>query len=348
MRKFLKRLGRSVFPRDRRGFTFVEVLITATLIAILVMAVIPLFNVTQQGYTSLEVNTVLSSGGQGALNKIQHRIVENKRLFGNTTADAAFLSRVQLGGAPAALTGSHMPLIVSTASISPSTSTFSAGNVGNCLFFASLGPVKDLDSITTSAGTTCTVRVDIYNFHYYYVAIDTAAPQVIAGKTKRALWEWHSVDFADYQQLNNIADATKKLNVVKALNTANVLYAWDTSQTAVTSAFYTLSSAGAIAAASSQNIPKSSAKNMIVLLRGTTTGGFRYGISPNTDGLSTSDVVPRFATASGEYPGGFEVMIVGANSARQIFIRLVQMAQGSFKGYITREQIVLSTTRDLW
>lgn len=332
------------------GITFVEVMITGALVAILVLAVVPLFQVTNRGFTSLEVNTVLSSGSQQALNKIQHRLVESKRLFSNNANDNAFLNKVTFSGAPSVLTGSKLPVIVSTASISPSSASFSAANVGNSLFFASLDSTADFSDIAVAGGTQG-IRIDTYVFNYYYLSPDSV--QTIGGNAVRRLWEWHSVRYADYIQVLNITDATKRSNTIIALRNSGINYAWCSSATVATSAFYDLTVGGAMTASAGHMIPKGSAsnaqQNMLQLVRGVTTGGFRYSVSPNTSAIfNPKHTVPVYGTASGNFPSGFEVLAVGASGTRHVFIRLVLAAQGSFKGFLSNDQTVLVTARDVW
>ncbi len=352
-RIFLKKTFKSItrIAGGERGITFVEVLITGALVAVLVLSVVPLFNVTSRGFTSLEVNTVLSSGSQAALNKIQHRLVESKRIFGNTASDNAFLAKVTFSGAPSVLSGSKLPVIVSTASISPSSATFNAANVGNSLFFASLDSTADFDDIAVSGGTQG-IRIDTYVFNYYYLSPDSS--QTIGGSAVRRLWEWHSVRYADYIQIVNITDTTKRTNTITALKNSGIDYAWCSSATVATSAFYTLTAGNANPGASSgHSIPKASGsnsqKNMLQLVRGVTTGGFRYSVSPNTSGsFNPKHTVPVYGMASGNFPSGFEVLVVGPSGTRQVFMRLVLAAQGSFKGFLSNDQTVLVTTRDVW
>lgn len=91
---------------------------------------------------------------------------------------------------------------------------------------------------------------------------------------------------------------------------------------------------------------------MITIITGITGGGYHYGVSPNTGGsYNLLYPVPAFATATTSpnvFPNGFETMIVGASSTREVFVRLVLAAQGSFKGTVSNQQVVMATVRDLY
>lgn len=325
----------------------VELLITSAIMAILVLAVVPVFTVTQRGITSSEAHSSLKNGAQKAVNQVQHDLLESKRIFENTANDTAFLARVQLSGAPAALAGSKLPVMEENGSLSPGTTVFFSTSVGNSLFFASVDTPLDL-AVADSLGATSTVRIDRYHFHYYYLAQDTEGG-AISDKVKRQLWHWESVPYADHEQLANIADGVKRSSAAAGLYGNNVLYAWNASATSANAAFYDLSSGGNITANAGHNIPKQSAERIMDFKTGLTAGGYRYSVCPNTGGtFNPPHAVPVFGTSSGDFPSGFEIVAVGPNSARQVFVRLVMVAQGSFKGFVSHEQVVLATARDIW
>lgn len=174
---FLRRHGTRRSTRERdlsRGFTLVELIITTTVMAIMMLTVVPLFDVTNRGYTSLEVSTVLSAGTQAALVRIQTRVSENKRLFGRDAAGISFLARVTPAVSPAVMSGSLLPIIASTGSLTPSGSAFASTNTGNSLLFASVENTVDVSTKNASAGNS-TMRLDAYTFNYYYLASNSSS-----------------------------------------------------------------------------------------------------------------------------------------------------------------------------
>jgi type II secretory pathway pseudopilin PulG len=323
------------------GFTLVELILTTTLMAIMILTVVPLFTVTSRGYTSLEVSTVLSAGTQEALSRIQTKASENKHMFGRDATGIAFLARITPYVSPAPLSGSLLPVIASTGSLSPSSGAFQSTNTGNSLLFASVD--KSVD-VSTGGATT---RIDTNVFNYYYLAPN--ASLYIGNVPVRDLWEWHSIVYTDYQNINNISDATLKKNVIKNLLAQGYTYAYDASATSVNSAFYQLTSAGGFTSQASHNIVRYKSGKMIQLIRGISLGSFVYSVSPNTGGSFTHKyAVPLYADANGTFPCGFETMVVGPASLRRVFIRVVMAAKGSFKGYMAYEQVMLVAARDLW
>ncbi|MCK4533126.1 hypothetical protein KAU39_05015, partial [bacterium] len=269
-------------------------------------------------------------------------------LFENNTAGNDYLGILDLTGSPFLLAGSLLPVIEELGSLSPASPDFVQSSVGNTLFFAGSGVPQTLENIVDSSGTVSAVRVDIYRFHYYYLTQDNSGN--IAGKGYRYnLILWKSVEYAGYNQINAAAipDATKRSNTVTALHNNGILCAWDCSEDDVTAAFYSLTAGGSINADAAHTISQDSIDD-IKMLTGISGSGFKYGVSFNTStGFQTNKPVPQFAAASGHFPGGFEVLVVGSSGGRQVFVRLVLVSQG-VGGIQVEEQIILCNVRDLW
>ena len=335
----------SVNRRARRGFTLTEMMVASVILSILVLAVMPVLRLSQQGFSSMEARNDMKSEGEAAMNKVGHKLTECKRLFENTAADNAFLAKATFATA-AVMSGSHLAAIEETGSISPSTGTFVASSVGNELFFASVVPAADVTALD-SGGVSRSVRIDLYVFNAYYLALDQS--KKVAGQTRRVLRDWHSAPYADYNQVTALTDATLKNNVAKALvNSKGISYCFNPSTGVATAAFYSINGAsGALTLQAAHTIAQSSSSEMIKFNTGLTLGGFRYGVAPDVT-ANVSHPVPEFGTASGNFPSGFEIVAVGPNSARQVFVRMVMAAEGTFPGTMTSEQVLLTTVRDLW
>ncbi len=332
--------------RSRKGISLTELLIAMAVLGIITLLTAPFFTLTQRGFTSMEAHNSLKSGGQEAINKMGNKLSQCKRLFENTAESSEFLSRVTMTTAPAVLAGSHLPIISENGSLSPGTTGFIAANAGNSLFFASVEAPKDL-GVVDSTDAYCQARIDHYQFNYFFLAEDNAVS--IHNQPKINLWHWQSIKYADYTQIANIADPGKKADVVRVLVASGTTLAWDPSATDVDAAFFSLDASGSLSPEAGHVITEEKAEPLIVLVTGMTMGGYRYGISSNSGVSNPSPkTVPVFAQASGKFPSGFETLIVGPNSARQVLIRLVIVALGSFKGTIANEQLVLTTARDLW
>lgn len=343
--------GGQVSPRlphpaePEAGFTLVEMMISMAIISILVASVTPILITARNGFSSFEARSSLKDASQTAVNGILHELTQCKKIFQDTPADRNFLARLP-AGLPASLGGSKMPFIDENGTLSVMSPDFSTSTVGNCLFFASLEAPKDLN-VSAGGGSTSTVRIDIYHFNYYYLSPDSS--KRLGGQARIILNEYHSSPYADYQQLMAISNSAKRNNVATALFNGGVNFAWDPSTPTVEAAFFSLSAGALLSTAPTHRLSIKKSGPVINILTGITGGSYVYGVSPNTGGnYVIGKPVPQFCAANGLFPSGFEILITGPNSARQVFIRLVLSSQGSFKGYIAQDQVILASVRDLY
>jgi type II secretory pathway pseudopilin PulG len=328
--------------RRCRGITMVEVLLSAAIFSLMVVAVIPLFTNTSRGFNSMQAGNLMNSAGQESVNRVLNRLKEGRRIFdrGETYWDS-----LPLMVRSSVLTGSQLPLIQQNVSLA----TAPASGAGNALYFASLGP-----SVSTTVA-----RVDTYIFNLYYL-VQGASPYA-GGMRRLELWEWRTVPYADMTSLQ-LLPVAQQAQVIGWLISRSppITVAWDPTKPA-SSAFYTLSGTTAtlvavhtLQAAPSQQPPlyrDPNPQNVIENLRFGSgmhlRSGFNYSISNNT-ATTAAHPVPRFAIASGLFPSGFEALVAGPASSRQVFIRLVLMAHGAFKGDLRREFSVLANVRDVY
>ncbi len=330
-----------------RGITMVELVITMAVMAVIMAAVTPLFTLLSRSFTNLEAGSVLPAGTQKALNRIQNRLGESRRLFENTTIGAAYLAK--LPALPRTPVGwGQLPTINPGMALSTHSAVFVSSAVGNSLCFASTYAPNLLTNVGT-VGTT--VRVDSFMFNYYFISENTSV--VVNGKPSLELWEWHSIPYADYQQLSLMTPARSSSTALALRNQYGVTFAWDSSADVPASAFYVLSTTGGVVAAPTHVIqtatdPKLRSANMIQVISGAASGGFKFGVSRN--GFPQSHQVPIYGynSSASDFPGGLEIMIVGPSSSRQVFVRLVVTAQGNFKGLLSYENVVLLSARDLY
>jgi hypothetical protein len=340
---------------DRRastGLTIAEMMIAVAILGIISAGIAALLTGFQRNYSVEDARIGIKTGTQTAVNKIALNLTATKRIFQNNAGDNAFLALAQISApAPGALAGSLLPQINDGASMSPNSGAFVASAVGNSLFFASLDlPFVTVPTILDSSSNPNTIRVDSYHFNYYYLS--QSASTSVGGQGQIMLWEWHSVSFADYPQITAWTDATLQSNLVKSLVAAGYTYAWDPGQNAANSAFYQLGVVGGVgtitALVTAPALTQKTAAPMIKLLTGSLGAGYSYGVAQNTGAAFTIPyAVPQFGTANGKFPSGFEIVVVGSSSARQVLMHLVLAAQGAFKGLIANEQVVVATARDI-
>lgn len=326
--------------QKQNGMTLVELMIALSVFTILVAITFTSISTFSKGFTSMDATNQMKSCSQSAINKIGLRLSECKRIFENTSQDTPFLSRIT--GIDSPLMGSCLPKIEETGSLIPGDYLFNASSVGNSFFFANTEFPEILQ-----LSSTYTVRIDCYVFNYYYLA--QVSSYTIGNTPAIKLMEWHSKKYADYTQINALSGNTKTLTII-ALYNDNVRYAWDPTATSPSSAFYSLGAGGSITGPlASHYLLQDTYEEMTRFARGIIWGKYRAGVSPNTGGsFNTDQPVPKYAIASGKFPSGFEIGIIGPRSAHRIFIRLVLVAQGPSNLLVAYENMVLNSARNLW
>lgn len=316
-----------------------EMMIALSVFTILVAIAFSSISTFSKGFMSMDATNQMKSCSQSTVNKIGLRISECKRIFENIAQDTPFLARIT--GIDSPLADSRLPKIEETGSLIPGDSLFSASSVGNSLFFTNTEFPEILQ-----LSSTYTSRIDCYIFNYYYLA--QVSGYTIGNTPAIKLMEWHSKKYADYTQINALSGNTKTLTIQK-LYADSVTYAWDPTVTSPSSAFYSLNAVGTTTAQPGHYLQQDSYKEMTRFARGVIWGKYRAGVSPNTGGsLNTNQPVPEYATASGKFPSGFEIIIIGPRSAHRVFIRLVLVAEGASNLLVAYENSVLNSARNLW
>ena len=329
------------------GFTLVEIMVAIIVFALIIPGVVVLLMTVNKGFTAYEAANQLKKNNQETLNRIFIKLTGAKRIFQNNSSDNAYLARIMLSSCPAVLPGSTLPTIEETGTLTPGTTSFIAASVGNSIFFANNDSTQILYNIADSGSSTHTVYIDVYRFYYYYLTSEY--PKPIYDKPSYALVEYRSQSYADYNQIQNISDTIKRKNTVSALCTNGITFAWNVSATDVSTAFSTMSATGLIQPSPNHQIPETEHKILTNILTGITGGGYRYGISPNSSGWAKAPkIVPQYAVANNDFPGGFEVVVTGPSAGRKILIRSVLVAQGSMPNIIGDEQLIVCSARDLW
>jgi prepilin-type N-terminal cleavage/methylation domain-containing protein len=332
--------------RKRNGFTLIEILIVITIFALIVPILGMVINSFTGSLTGFEADQSIKRANQLLIDDIFANISQSKRLFQNTSNDVNYASRLTMSGCPAVLVNSHLPLIISTGTLSPNNPDFTASSAGNCLFFSSGKATRVLTDILNASSVSHTVRIDRYVFYVYYLS-DQYQKKFKTGPSYN-VYRWVSVSYADYAQLMSITDTTMRKNTVKALYALGLHYAWDASQTSVSSAFYSLANDGTINSVSDHMIIRDAAESKFML--NILADGYGYGIAPNSTLWSRSPrKVPQYATANSNFPGGFEIMIIGPAGGRKVLIHTVVAAEGALaQKAVAHELTIVASTKDLW
>jgi hypothetical protein len=129
--------------------------------------------------------------------------------------------------------------------------------------------------------------------------------------------------------------------------------AYDPTQTDPTVAFYTLSFVtGGFTQMNPPRIHQASWSHLTKAASGMLSAGFRYGISPNTatwrNAPPAEASVPQYAAASGNYPGGFEVGLIGSSAGVQVMTRCLLVSRGAIRQTIWNDLTMVHNARDAW
>jgi len=333
-----------------------EVVLAAAIMAIVMPAIIMLLNHTNKGFAGFEAFNSLKTMNENTVNRMYLRLGRCKRLFQNDTMGTAMLSNMMMTGAPAKMIGSRLPVVLQNGSLTPGTTSFDGTAFGNSMLLAYNSETRVMDNISDSASTpsTCTVRVDLYKFAYYYLT-PSGSPS-IGGKQTYKNTEWESISYADCGQLTTISNSQKRSKSIVALYDGGVRYCWNSSASAYNVSFSSLvvtgtgsAAAGSVFSAPGHKAQKNSVKTLTSLVMGIMGGAYQYGVSANTAGMTgNTRTVPAFATTSGTFPAGFEVGVIGPTAGRKVLVRSVIYASGPMNRPIMDEKLIIAVARDIW
>jgi type II secretory pathway pseudopilin PulG len=324
---------------DQRGWTLVELMLVAALIAIITPSITYLFLKASQGFAGDEMHTQLKSLNELTLLRLQQHLLSSKHMYQDDVnhSGVSFLNSLDFSGTvPPIATGFRLsdsqPSTVT--SLSPNSGSLPA-SFGNCILFAAFaGP----ETIQNTTGTTyysapvtvsganvtysiygagsypATEVIDIYRFYFYYLTSQNAKP--LPGVNTYNLIEWQSIEFADWYGIDNIylQDPVLGQAVVNYLTTTPVLptgypggmstapitMALDTSQVVPTSAFYKLTNGSWNATPlTTAFIQQAAWTNLTHVSNGIMSGGFNYGVSGNSVNWPSAPVSVPLFTTAG-------------------------------------------------
>lgn len=284
---------------------------------------------------------------------------------------------------PVNTTSKHLlPTIQTTGSLSPEkdcatypNNYFRANSVGNVLMFAKyLGKFNKINI----ASITEKRNLDLYEFKLYYLTQEGTGSNNFLdfwsnspSKKPIRLIEWTSKPYADYTQFADyIADSTNpnRTTIRAALTAAGITEVWDRSATTIGTAFYTVG-AGTSATINVIGSPTITRNRHNDILR---FGSDAYSVAYNTNNTTGNanyfpirHQVPYFYqhnpaactgaipadnttpnSSGGAFPYGFEVMVTGPASGRNVLMRITSAAR-SHNGLISHADMLTTYARDL-
>ena len=252
---------------------------------------------------------------------------------------------------------------------------FRANSVGNLLLFVKYAGNFNRFSITTA---NMKRTLDVYEFKLFYLTSDSNLPgrfidfwRTSPSLRRLRLIEWTSLPYLDFTQFQDYLtdlSTADRTTIRSDLTTAGLTRIWNRSATDVASAFYSLgtTTAATPTADTTHTIPRARIND--VLLFGNQDYSVAY--NANTNAASSSyfpirTAVPFFYnnnppacngavpapnttpnSATAVFPGGFEVMIVGPASGRNVLMRVTSVAP-HYGSLVSQANMLTTYARDL-
>ena len=291
----------------------------------------------------LESHNDMTTIGQRSVNIIKDEVSQSREIYEQDTVGQSYLSAMTLPSLLPKLSGSLLPVINATGWVQPDGAT---RYVGNSLLMAreelplSIWVDHDSDSNTPDME----FLVDLLRLEHFYLAYNY--DRSFSGNAYYLdLIRARSVAYADYFQLSGLAPAVRQLVAID-LNTQGITAAWDPTLQA-NQAFFSISTSGALSGPVSASIDMSDASSLMPEFRGgSIQGKIDYSVGLHTNpALPLADPVNLFAQKTGDFPGGFETLVIGPSAARRVFSRLVLLSEHRGK-YNSAVNTVISTTAE--
>lgn len=332
------------------GFSMIEGIIAATLLATMVLVVTSLAingGEAQEYARRLNRSTEIT---QDLVDKMRLELLTSVRVYGTDTIGTDTLALLELDGAPPVLGGSLLPTVSAVDTIDVDTATRML--TGNSLFFARLAWT---DRFRCTSGEE--YLVDVYRWVYYYLTPEDGGPQ--PGRAIGLnLVRIESEPLVDGIAIDRITVAADQEEVLEHLaqGTADVTGAVRDPATVVWLRDGLPGATGTLREidpddGTMSDAPTSRPSPWAVLRRTQDVQGLlSYRHHSVVTEHSTTHRASQFGlptTAGTGFPHGFEVQVVGPSSARQVLIHIV-VATTNRRGLTAfADQQVVLDVRDL-
>jgi prepilin-type N-terminal cleavage/methylation domain-containing protein len=295
----------------QNGTTIIELMVVISVFSIVALATYELVINMMRSNAHISAWNNLTSWGESATIRISEDVTRSRVLYQADDTGEAYRAWLDISANYPVVANSQLPVIDELGTIC--RDDVGLRRTGNGLMFA-----MEMTPFSAVVGGT-TRRCDIMRLVFYYL---TSVNRPIAGNnTSLLLIRWESIEYAHSGQVNAISDAAQRQAFARALyEDRGVRYLWDP-RAIPTAAFWAIDEWGVISADPEVQPPltRNNEENVIPNL-GHGNQAVAFNRSANFWG---PDDVPNFARANNNFPGGFEVQIIGATGARQIFTRLV-------------------------
>lgn len=255
---------------------------------------------------------------------------------------------------------------------------FRSNSVGNILMFSKYAGKFSRFSIASSTEKR---NLDIYEFKVYYITNADSDNQ--PSRSFLDLWnitptmrylrliEWTSRPYVDYQQyLDYIADSSNanRITIRADLTAAGITRVWDRTATNINNAFYGLGTASSatVPADSTHVIQRDRLQDILLSAANNFSLAYNFNNNPASSryfpirhqvpffyhhnppdcngALPNEGTTPDASTQP--YPYGFEVMITGPASGRNVLLRITTVGR-SYNQLISHADMLTTYARDL-
>lgn len=337
--------------REReQGLSLVEVLIVLLLMTLLAGIFYEVLIASSRTNMFSESRNDLTVIGQRIVNQIQTEVLQAKLILEEGTLGNGYRTLLTSALPPgvSVWTNSRMPLIDANTSLvgpDPGPNNIATRTGNSMILIRQLSPVSISYDHDGSISTPLIEFIaDRYEVQYYFLRPNTLADFAGFGYYLE-LMQAKSQTFADYFQLSGVGAGGPQ--VVQGLRNLSppILMAWDPGKAINAPAFYDLNANGSMTGNSSPSFVLTVNSMMKEFAGGRVSGRMGYSVALNADTpMAIKDQVPLYATASSNFPGGMEFLVVGPARARKVLSRLVLAASFSNQ-FNSQDTSTITSTR---
>jgi type II secretory pathway pseudopilin PulG len=370
---------------SEKGFSILEALVALAILTVIILMLYELMIGSMKATMFVESRNDLELYAQRTVNAIQTSMIQSRIIHQENPRGQAYRNLLIASDLNWAIyPDSRLPVAdpASAAVLDPDTS--SETFVGNeILLVRALEPVPILYDHDTDGGTPeIPFYVDRYRLEFYFLTENSARNFNRSGSFLDLI-KAEGPDFADYFQLSTtfpgltaaqrtqIAAGLAALPVGLTADERNrmevdgpIIQAWDPTQDPTAAppdnAFYDIDGSGNFAPAVVTSLDLKKESMLPEFISGRISGKMNYSVASNSDSsigsgrygpLNIMDKVPLFGIKNINFPGGFEVKIIGPTGARTIWNRLVLCSEnlritGPGRDIESQESVVISSARE--
>jgi len=335
--------------QQEKGITLVELLMASLIMAIMFLFISQFLLNSFNNNLFIQATSDLGNYSQQTVNYLRLNISQSRKIMDNTAKGLSYWQSLDFKDSSIPLEDSKLPEIIPHGSLSPSNEEnynqpFVRDAIGNVLFY-----VEHLPSLEDKEHNRL---IDLYRFVVYFLVKKNDARFSEKKPYYLDLMQCKSAPYADYFQVQSLKHEQIRDDILALLLDSKVVALWDYQVNAEV-AFTKIRGFEPGDEPLTRHLIQLTQCNSAIQGMGSVdrpAGRITYSVAFNRNkDFPIRFSVPQYAIADVSkpaFPSGFEVMIVGPKSGRQILIHLV-LAAPLYKRIISRESSVIATAKDL-